>query len=329
MASHLTNPLTVCLTGEDSDSSVITQACMVSGTGLLMVAGATSFIAMMAICTCVRRSRARRHADLVAASASASAARLQASRRARQFDRAARVAYICGIMHVCTCLCYWMILRRTPYYYVMTCFAIGMLWMCFGNRLTKRSNYLLSQSDEMEQLLRNLLDDYDEEDGIGRELTGPPPVAPPLPGETGSEISEDENFSCSGSQGGGRSGVNAGGGNRRSFNGVSPGVAGAGEKIEEVPMADEAIEVESDEDLDMAVRVSEDVMNDVETTTQRDDARLGRGAPEEEKTDLPIAIGEAVNFADGEDPFDDSTEDEDCASSGLEDDDSSGLEEYE
>ena len=161
-------------------------------------------------------------------------------------------------------------------------------------RLTKRSDWLLSQSEEMEQLLMNLLDDSDEEGGLDSSPPGPPPLAPPLPGESSSEISE-EDFGYNSFR------------NYRSGGGGD----GAGEeksRIGEVPMADDAIAVDSDEDDRVVVHVEEDVVGSGGGVGEEVVRGGGREEEEEEEeTGLPVAVGEAVEFAEGEDPFDDSS----------------------
>ena len=280
------NPLTLCLMGVSGESSPdgadsasiedIAEACRVSGSGLVILSGFVSLLALLLVLCCLRRR--------------ASGSRLQMASR---YERAARIAYICGILHICTCLCYWVVLTRTPYYYVLCCCFVGCIWMLMGVKFTKKADRL-AQNNELTELLMHLFDsDSDSLDMEGgRASPEEPPVAPPLPGGGySSEASEDDTQFIPPHVGDIHD-------HRGSDNGIP-------DTSEDVPMADEVIEITSDEEMR-----THDPWYDSQRGGGGEEGREEEDQ-EEGGSSLPIAVGEAVEFASGEDPFDDSTDEED------------------
>jgi hypothetical protein len=101
----------------------------------------------------------------------------QIENRIRMLDVCARNSYVCGILHLCICLCFWMILSRTPYYFLIPPFLVGCMWILCGRFYMKKSD-ALHALNRSSQLLVNLLatEDHRTDHADRMDLNAPPGV---------------------------------------------------------------------------------------------------------------------------------------------------------
>ena len=174
--SHL-----VCLGVSTASQVQVEAACSVAGVWLVTMSILGSFFTLVTLFYINRRTR-------------------PIERGASFLDACARNCYICGILHVCVSLCYWMILSRTSYKFIVPPFMVGFMWVWAGIKYTKWSDRV-HERERASQLLVNLLNttNNDDEDSInapsGLFVTGPEEgyrryseksndvEAPPLPGD--------------------------------------------------------------------------------------------------------------------------------------------------
>ena len=138
-------PIAICLGTEDDHTSAaqVAAACSVSGAWLVATSVlGTIFTIITLICARMRSG-------------------LTSDRRVEMYDIQARNCYISGILHLCVCLCYWMVLSRTPFYFLVPPFFLGVLFIIYGLKFTKWSDNLHDQ-DRASQLLVNLLQRADQ-----------------------------------------------------------------------------------------------------------------------------------------------------------------------
>jgi hypothetical protein len=164
MSSNSPPTLALCMGSEDghytNDDSI--QACSVAGTFLVVSSGLGTFFCIISLSNLIRRQRT-----------------VPIDRRIKILDLCARNSFVCGILHLCVCLCWWMILRRTPFYYIIEPLFIGIIWIFVGRYMMKWSDKL-HDINRSSQLLVNLLatenqrdDDADINAPSGLFLVGP------------------------------------------------------------------------------------------------------------------------------------------------------------
>ena len=154
-SSGHTDELAICLGSEGDTKHDVTAACSVAGAWLVSTSFLGSCLTLLTL-FCYRLNRM-----------------VNSERRVKIYDACARNCYVSGILHLCVCLCYWMVLSRTPYYFLLGPLCVGVFWILLGRKFTKWSDRL-HDSERASQLLVNLLQQEDDQVDQHSNLNAPP-----------------------------------------------------------------------------------------------------------------------------------------------------------